>query len=160
MRGVRSIQKRLNDAGCNGFLPPHIQLRRACAEQIRFPKAEIQRHIQQTALLLDAELLLKRRALRRGRLCRFFFADKRSTDFKERLCKKDQRESRRGADNRFFQNGVSSFYFTGSCTVKVVPLFGSDATVTEPACSRTICLTMESPSPVPPVSRERALSTR
>jgi hypothetical protein len=42
----------------------------------------------------------------------------------------------------------------------VLPRPGSLFTVTVPPWSCTMCFTIESPSPVPPFSRERALSTR
>jgi len=48
----------------------------------------------------------------------------------------------------------------GSRTVKVDPTFSSLSTSTVPPCALTMCFTMERPSPVPPVSRERARSTR
>ena len=51
-------------------------------------------------------------------------------------------------------------FLSGSVTVKVEPLPGAESTVISPRCSCTICRTMERPRPVPPVSRERALSTR
>ena len=44
--------------------------------------------------------------------------------------------------------------------VNVVPLPSSLEALIVPPWSSTICLTMDSPSPVPPVARERALSTR
>ena len=42
----------------------------------------------------------------------------------------------------------------------VLPRPGALVTETSPPCSVTMCLTIESPRPVPPSSRERALSTR
>ena len=48
----------------------------------------------------------------------------------------------------------------GSVTVKVVPSPTALSTVTRPAMASTRCLTMDSPSPVPPRSRERPVSTR
>lgn len=44
--------------------------------------------------------------------------------------------------------------------LKTVPSFTLLSTQISPPCNCTICLTMESPRPVPPISRERALSTR
>ena len=51
-------------------------------------------------------------------------------------------------------------YGMGNLTVKVVPTPTSLATPTSPPYRPTICLTMDSPSPVPPSSRLRPLSTR
>jgi hypothetical protein len=48
----------------------------------------------------------------------------------------------------------------GSRTVNVVPLPGSLEMPMLPSNSWTRCLTIESPRPVPPTSRERARSTR
>ena len=43
---------------------------------------------------------------------------------------------------------------------KVLPFPSSDPTVASPPCSSARCLTIASPRPVPPSSRERARSTR
>src|ERR1039458_6089535 len=48
----------------------------------------------------------------------------------------------------------------GGRSVKVEPLPNWLSTLTVPFMRSMICLTMESPRPVPPTSRERALSTR
>jgi len=48
----------------------------------------------------------------------------------------------------------------GRLTRTVVPTSGSLAMCSAPPWAATRCLTMASPSPVPPSSRERALSTR
>src|SRR5699024_2809894 len=48
----------------------------------------------------------------------------------------------------------------GSRMRKVDPLSTTDSTVTSPPWFETVCLTMLSPKPVPPVARERAESTR
>jgi hypothetical protein len=53
---------------------------------------------------------------------------------------------------------VAIYFF--SSKEKIVPFPGSLDTVTLLLWASTICLTMASPSPVPPTSRERALSTR
>src|SRR4026207_881996 len=42
----------------------------------------------------------------------------------------------------------------GRWMVNVLPFPSSDSTVTSPPCSSARCLTMASPSPVPPISRE------
>src|SRR5690606_20307377 len=49
---------------------------------------------------------------------------------------------------------------SGSLTVTVVPLPTSESMAMTPPCARTISRAMERPSPVPPMLRERALSTR
>src|SRR5437588_8226157 len=46
----------------------------------------------------------------------------------------------------------------GSSTVNSVPRRGSEATVTDPPCASTTCLTIASPSPEPSPSRGRAVS--
>jgi len=48
----------------------------------------------------------------------------------------------------------------GNCNVKTLPFPGLLSTVTVPAILSAACLTMARPRPVPPVSRERALSTQ
>ena len=48
----------------------------------------------------------------------------------------------------------------GRLKAKVVPFSSSLLTATLPPCSSTMCFTMLRPSPVPPLSRERPLSTR
>ena len=49
---------------------------------------------------------------------------------------------------------------TGSVTVKDVTPSCELVTSMAPRCRFTICLTIASPSPVPPICRDRALSTR
>ena len=44
-------------------------------------------------------------------------------------------------------------------SMNVQPLPSSEASETSPPCSLTMCLTIARPSPVPPISRLRALST-
>ena len=44
--------------------------------------------------------------------------------------------------------------------LKVVPLAAPDATLTRPPCAATIAATIESPSPTPPLARERDGSAR
>src|SRR5690606_39991512 len=48
----------------------------------------------------------------------------------------------------------------GSTIVKVDPRPGRDHTLTSPPCRCVACLTIDNPSPVPPVRRERASSAR
>ena len=62
----------------------------------------------------------------------------------------------------FHMRVVPRTYFAliGSSMIKVLPSFSLLSQRMSPSCSSTICLTMERPRPVPPVSRERALSTR
>jgi len=48
----------------------------------------------------------------------------------------------------------------GSVKLNVEPRPWTDWTQTRPPCAWTMCLTMDNPSPVPPNSLERALSTR
>ena len=48
----------------------------------------------------------------------------------------------------------------GSLTAKVVPAFSRDENEIVPPCDSTIHFAMASPRPLPPASRERALSTR
>ena len=48
----------------------------------------------------------------------------------------------------------------GRTRVKVEPRPGVDHNSTVPPWSAATCLTIDSPRPVPPVARERALSTR
>ena len=50
--------------------------------------------------------------------------------------------------------------WAGNRQANVVPCPSWLSTQTEPPCRCRMCLTIESPSPVPPCSRERALSTR
>ena len=49
---------------------------------------------------------------------------------------------------------------TGSVTAKQVLPSGELVTSMAPRCRFTICLTIASPRPVPPICRDRALSTR
>ena len=51
-------------------------------------------------------------------------------------------------------------YSFGKTTVNVVPTFSSLSTLIFALWMRTPCLTMDSPKPVPPISREWLLSTR
>ena len=55
---------------------------------------------------------------------------------------------------------ITYFVISGSSMMKVDPLFSSLSARISPSCRSTICRTMDRPRPVPPVSRERALSTR
>ena len=48
----------------------------------------------------------------------------------------------------------------GSLSANVEPTLGELQTLTSPPCLVATCLTIERPSPVPPVYRERAGSTR
>lgn len=48
----------------------------------------------------------------------------------------------------------------GKYTAATVPSFTTLSTSISAPCSIAACFTMESPSPVPPISRERPLSTR
>jgi|GEM_PF-3262079 len=48
----------------------------------------------------------------------------------------------------------------GSVKRTVVPWFNWLSMTSSPPCALTRCFTMAKPSPVPPISRERALSTR
>jgi len=48
----------------------------------------------------------------------------------------------------------------GSHSEKVLPAPGTDTMSRRPWCRSITCLTMANPRPVPPVSRERLLSTR
>ena len=52
------------------------------------------------------------------------------------------------------------FCRAGNVSVKVVPLPSRLSTLIVPSIRSTTCRTMESPSPVPPTSRDRARSTR
>jgi hypothetical protein len=49
---------------------------------------------------------------------------------------------------------------SGNRQVKQLPLPTSEEIVSSPSCRFTMCLTIASPSPVPPVSDERLTSTR
>ncbi len=49
---------------------------------------------------------------------------------------------------------------SGSSKRKVLPSPSRLTTLTSPPCNAITCFTIESPRPVPPFSRERALSTR
>ena len=55
---------------------------------------------------------------------------------------------------------IFSAHPTGNSTVNVLPCPGVLSTPTRPPNDCARCFTIESPSPVPPSSRERALSTR
>src|ERR1017187_6945623 len=62
---------------------------------------------------------------------------------------------------RLFGRGFGRNYLSvGSVKKNVAPLPGSLFTQTLPPWFCTMCLTMDKPSPVPPCSRDRALSTR
>ena len=167
MRDVRALDQPLHDAGGDGFLPPDVQLRLLRTEQPRIRKAEVERHIEHIRAGSAAKLL--REGGHVGRLRALLALRKqprgRLHDFSAhmRLKRRHQRERKQQADQRLFHlltSLIARHYFTGSCTVNVVPSPRLDCTVTEPACRRTICCTMDRPRPVPPVSRERALSTR
>ena len=58
------------------------------------------------------------------------------------------------------RRGRRYFVMMGSSMMNVVPLFSSLSARMSPSCKSTIWRTMDRPRPVPPVSRERALSTR
>ena len=59
-----------------------------------------------------------------------------------------------------YQNWYSRFLRGRRCTIKRLPLGTLPSTHTCPLWASTICLTIARPRPVPPSSRERALSTR
>src|ERR1035438_6275187 len=62
---------------------------------------------------------------------------------------------------RLFCRGFGRSYFSaGSVKKNVAPLPSSLFTQTLPPWFCTMCLTMDKPRPVPPCSRDRALSTR
>ena len=73
-------------------------------------------------------------------------------------------ERRRSSLLRAGMQAGSLRYFTpdrsGTQTKNVVPAPSWLSTHTRPPCSCAMCFTIDRPSPVPPVSRERPLSTR
>ena len=68
----------------------------------------------------------------------------------------------RSDSRRFVTKPLSRIYpaARGRVKLKIDPLPGALSTWTVPPCDCTICFTMESPSPVPPLSRLRPSSTR
>src|SRR5690606_29054358 len=60
----------------------------------------------------------------------------------------------------FWDAAAAAASAAGSRRVKVDPEPSLLQTVTSPPCATATCLTMARPRPVPPVSRERAASTR
>ena len=82
---------------------------------------------------------------------------------------KGQNGKRQNERQRAFHGGLTRFparrfgrylVMMGRSMMKVVPLFSSLSARISPSCKSTIWRTMDRPRPVPPVSRERALSTR
>jgi hypothetical protein len=72
----------------------------------------------------------------------------------------------RGSYDNLFRFNALGFYrlagpqASGSVTVNLDPLFNWLSTETVPCICSITCFTIERPKPVPPTSRERALSTR
>ena len=89
--------------------------------------------------------------------CFFFFIFNKGT---RASAETQQRRCHHQADDPLLHAFAPPFPFLGRVTVKQLPCPGSLATLMFPPCILTSWRTILSPSPVPPVSRLRALSTR